>query len=168
MRRRCALTWMLGLLLSACSGEKSDQTLSPKGERNAPAVEKEVQDEAKPAPGQAEKQIKAKMPGKKIRARAVTEPIEGKNVQSFDVALQIMPSDQVEGSITLAGVDLTVRGIKRGTNLRLWVVGEEDEPSKVRRGYLIGTLEGDEVKGSFAISGNGGEPTFKGTFASAN
>jgi|GEM_PF-6324373 len=86
----------------------------------------------------------------------------------MDVALDVMPDDQVRGTLTLAGKPLSVHGIKRGENLRLWVLGDEGDPAIVRRGYLLGYLKGDKVRGSFAISGNGGEPAIKGTWASVN
>ena len=158
MKTQCALTWMVGLMLLACSGEKGDRAASQKGDGQKTAEEKAAQESAKPSAGEADKEVNAEQPAKKIKARAVTEPVEGTQSQSLEITLDVKPSDQVQGTVTLEGNALSVRGTKRGDHLRLWVFGEEGDPSKVRRGYLIGTLEGDKVKGSFAISGNGGEP----------
>jgi hypothetical protein len=160
------LPWMLWLILLACSGEKGSPAASSKGERPEPAREQAVQQRAEPSSGEASKQAVTGQPVRRIEARATTEPVEGQEAQPLEVSLAVMPDDQVQGTLTLAGRPLSVHGIKEGETLRLWVSGGESDPTAVRRGYVVGTLEGDKLTGAFAISGNGGAPALKGRWVS--
>jgi hypothetical protein len=163
---RYALLSMCWLTLAACSGEKGEGAPASSGAAAAPSGREKAEARAEPSSGGGDKPMEAKAPVRTIEAKAVTEPAEGAEPQSLEVVLELMPDDQVKGTLSMAGSALSVLGVKQGDQLRLWVNGDAGDTAKVRRGYLVGTLEGDAVKGAFAISGNGGESAVKGTWAS--
>ncbi len=104
----------------------------------------------------------------KINARATVETGEAANESTAEVALNVSRAGIVSGTFTLAGTPLSVRGTRQEGEIRLWVNGQEGSEDTVRRGYMIGTVTGGRVEGTFAISGNAGTPALKGSWHSEN
>ena len=80
----------------------------------------------------------------------------------FDVALYYTAQGKMTGNAMLEGHRLDLSGVIENRQFRVWVTGNAGDEERVRRGYLIGEISEDTVTGTFAISGNGGTPSYRG------
>jgi hypothetical protein len=93
---------------------------------------------------------------------------DGKDAKPIEITLRLEGEEQVSGELRLPGNPMELFGFRREGHIRLWALGKSDKAEDVQRGYLFGTIEGEQAKGSFAVSGNGGEPVLQGTWSSLN
>ena len=155
---------VLSLYLVSCSKEKSGQNQPETGH-----VQPSREMKSKPATAWARgEKEEAKALVEELKARAVVEGDDKTAPQSGEINLAIDAKGGVAGTFNLAGIRLSVQGIKLKNLLRLWVYGGQGDTAKVRRGYMIGTHAKDKIEGTFAISGNGGEPVIKGSWRTVN
>jgi len=101
-----------------------------------------------------------------ISGRAVVAA-DGGTAGEGEVSLRIGADGAVAGSISVGGERHSFVGVLDEGMLRCWIAGGEGDPERVRRGFLVGREKGGEYEGSFAISGNGGEPVIEGTWSAA-
>ena len=99
----------------------------------------------------------------KLRLIASCDDRSGDAPTRFDVELAYTPHGKISGVAKLDGSELDLYGVMDDGQFRVWALGNVGDAEKVRRGYLIGEIQGDDVSGTFAISGNGGTPNYKGT-----
>ena len=159
MRRALLFSSLITALVMACSAKEK-----------APATDEK-------APVAVEKGPKATQPAQKetsqgaqkvLSARAQPIPKEGaEEPNPIEITLNLEENQRVSGVFRLPGNALDLYGFQKDGNLRLWISGKAGQEN-IHRGFLFGTIEGESAKGSFAISGNGGEPSIQGTWASGN
>ena len=126
-----------------CGNNKSDKT---KDTASPPSSEDTISNESIPPRQQA--------PVKK------TLGASGKTSSGESVALKLnLVNNDVSGTLDMASVKLTVRGILDEGTIRGWLTSKEGTPW---RGNMIATLSGDTVEGTFVISDNAGEKTIRG------
>jgi hypothetical protein len=83
------------------------------------------------------------------------------------VIIVLNDDDEAGGTLTIAGSTFELLGEKQGDNLRLWAVSRGDSHGEIKRGYLIGNARGDGFEGTFAFSGSGGSPRFRGAWSAS-
>ncbi|MCP4679471.1 MAG: hypothetical protein GY854_29070 [Deltaproteobacteria bacterium] len=125
----------------------------------------------------SEKKAGASPTGKTVEPakEAATLKVSGKAVVAVksdagpagegEVEIKLGDGDEATGMLTIRGEQYAMRGVKQGDHLRLWIASDESDANKVRRGYLVGVSAGKQFKGTFALSGNGGEPSLNGTWS---
>ncbi len=151
------------LVAFACSG-KSDQGERAGGESSAKKVEANPEKAGASPTGKIVKPVKEpatpKVSGKAVLAVKSDAGPAGEG----DVQIKLGDGDAATGMLTIGGEQYPMSGMKQGDHLRLWIASGEGDANKVRRGYLVGVGTGKQFKGTFALSGNGGEPSLNGTW----
>jgi hypothetical protein len=149
---------VLVLVVASCGGNKDD---APKTkDRGAQGEASEVA-----GPGSAEEAPPGRVE-KILSARGIpAAEAEGGEVKPIDITINLEENQRASGVFRLAGGALDLYGFQQDGRLRLWIGGKAGDGDP-RRGYLIGTIDGQTATGSFALSGNGGEPSLQGTWAS--
>jgi hypothetical protein len=163
MRYRALLEALVLMLVTACGGK--DEASSPK-EREAP-----VKAAAPTEPAAAERSAPEEAPGRVaevLTARGIPAAQAGEgDAKPIDITINLKENQRASGVFRVADRALDLYGFRQDGRLRLWIAGKvgDDDP---RRGYLVGTIDGNTAAGSFALSGNGGEPNLQGTWASVD
>jgi len=148
----------------ACSG-KHDQGDRAGGESSAKKVATSPEKAGVPPAGKIVESVNEPATPKVLGKAVVATKSDAGPAGEGDVQIEIGEGDVATGMLTVGGEQYPMRGVKQGDHLRLWIASGEGDANKVRRGYLVGVGAGKQFKGTFALSGNGGEPSLNGTWS---
>lgn len=162
MKYTSVLVVLWAVVAIGCTKGDPKPSAEPGGEVNEvpsrnPAAVESSQLPARATPGAEQKQT--------VKGKAVVQGTDGAEGGEGDITLTLSDRGEVSGSLAIGELVLGIQGVKEGDNLRLWAVNENEDGDNVRRGFVFAQLLDGRYGGDFALSGNGGKPSLRGTWS---
>ncbi len=161
MKAKMGLVAWVVVASLGCGTSEPEPMAKPTKERPEPSQKSDSIEKAVVKPAAKDKTDDVK----RFKGSAQVETVkEGEPPEKGALALELTDTGEVKGSLLMGGIKIGLKGLKQDDVWRLWAAFETDDLTAIRRGYLLGLTEGEQVEGRFAISGNGGEPRLLGSW----